>query len=246
MKGGSMTTPPNLAKLIGQSEFILQARVEKMGEATLSLVPVTKETAIVVVDQVLRRPPGLGGLSGRAITVQFKGKPTVSKGQNLLIFAQGWLYGTSIVLKEYGHVRASASLQRKVIETEQKLQKRVLRDRIVRAEVIVTGRVKEVRLLSHGREQSREEEAEWEEVVLEITSWEKPIQKKKAIRIVCPVQADRRFPHARIFHRTQEGIWMLRGVTGKIFQGKVYIAEDAPDFQPLEKLEMVRSLIQEV
>lgn len=240
-----MTTPPNLTSLIGQSEFIFEARVEKTGAATLPIVPITQETAIVIVDEVLRRPPGLGGLSGRAVTVQFKGRPSVSRGQNLLIFAQGWLYGTSIAVKEYGHFRASPSLQRKVIETEQRLQKRVLRERIVRAEVIVTGRVKEVRSLSH-REQSREEKAQWEEVVLEITSWEKPIQKKRPIRMVSPLKSNRRFPHARIFHQTQEGIWMLRGITEKTFQGKVYIAEDVHDFQPLEKLEMVRSLIQEV
>ena len=240
-----MTTPPNLARLIGQSEFIFQARVEKMGEATLPIVPVTQKTGIVVVNEVLRLPPGLGGLSGRAVTVQFKGRPSVSRGQNLLIFAQGWLYGASIALKEYGHFRASASLQRKVIETEQKLQKRLLRERIVRAEVIVTGRVKEVRSLSH-REQSRKEKAQWEEVVLEITSWEKPTPKRTAIRMVSPVKSNRRFPRARIIRPAQEGIWMLRGITAKTLQGKVYVAEDVHDFQPLEKLEMVRSLIQEV
>jgi len=233
---------PNLEKLVGQSEFIFQARVEKLGEATLPIVPVTKETAIVVVDEVLRRPPGLGDLSGRAVTVQFTGKPRVSKGQDLLIFAQGWLYGASIALKEYGHIRAGPSIRKQVIETEQRLQKRALRQRVRRAEIIVAGQVKEVRLLPLG-EESGEEDAEWGEAMLEIASWEKSPQQVKPIRVVYPARPNWRYRRARRFHRAQEGIWMLRSVAAKIFQDKAYIAEDVQDFQPLERLELVRALI---
>jgi hypothetical protein len=237
-----MVNIPNLEKLVGQSEYIFEATVDKLGEATLPIVPVTKETAVVLVTQLLRRPPGLGDFSGKTVTVQFTAKSRLSKRHKLLIFARGWLYGTSLALKESGHVRSTPSIWQQVIEAEQRLQERVLRQRVRRAEIIVTGEVSDVRLL-RDHEESGEKQPEWSEVLLEVASWEKTVQKEAAIRVVYPAHPHPGFPRARRFHRGQEGIWMLRSISVKVLQGRAYIAEDVQDFQPLERLERVRSLI---
>ncbi len=239
-----MSDRTNLERLAGQAELIFQGRVDRLGEATLPIVSATDATAVVMVEQILRRPPGLGDFSGNLITVQFATKPKPARRQELVIFARGWLYGTSMAVKECGHVRAHPSLLRRLIDIEHMLLERTLQQRVARAEVIVTGRVRDVRLLPADKESSGER-SEWGEVLLEVVSWEKAPRREKPIRVVCPVRPNRRFPRAPVFHRAQEGLWMLRRTRVELLKETVFMAQDPHDFQSLERLELVRRLIQE-
>jgi hypothetical protein len=235
----SPTTP--LEDLVASSEFIFQGKVDRLGAGTMPVVPANRSTGVVKVEKVLRRPPGLADFVGKSITVQFASRAKPRAKQRFMIFADGWLYGTSIAVKENGHVVADPSLPKKIADIAEASLERALRDRVARSQVIVSGRVEAVTVLPVHTEPGLPE-PEWAEVALEISSVEKG-PKRELPRMVCPARPTPDFPHAPVLRRGQEGIWILHRAKIKGIEGRLVIALDQLDFQPPERLELIRRLV---
>jgi hypothetical protein len=235
----SPTAP--LEDLVAGSEFIFQGKVDRLGAGTMPVVPANKSTGVVKVEKVLRRPPGLADFAGKSITVQFASRAKPQAKERFMIFADGWLYGTSIAVKENGHVAADPSLTKRIARITDALFERALRDRVARSQVIVSGRVEDVTDLQVQTEAGLPE-PEWAEVALEIASTEKG-PKREPPRVVCPARPTPDFAHAPVFRLGQEGIWILHRAKIKGIEGRLVMALDQLDFQPPERLELIRRLV---
>src|ERR1700730_2977228 len=67
------------------------------------------------VDEAFRASPsvGVGGLRGREVTMLLAGGAP-ALGDKLLVFANEWLYGTQIALREVAHHKATAQAEKEV------------------------------------------------------------------------------------------------------------------------------------
>ena len=60
--------PPKKAsveKLTEQAQFVFRGTVVERGAATLDQIPLTRDTLVVTVDEILEGPPVLAGFAGR-------------------------------------------------------------------------------------------------------------------------------------------------------------------------------------
>src|SRR5215218_1323929 len=112
-------------------------------------VPVTQNTAVVHVDQVLQAPPMLANRDGTDITVLLRDAQQVQEGQQATFFTNGWIYGEDIAVREVGHVERrvgderAAGLAALSPGTPENRTHR-LQQRLAEAEVVVLGMVSNI------------------------------------------------------------------------------------------------------
>jgi hypothetical protein len=165
-----------------QSGLVFSGTVQRENDATMTVVPADIGTAVVRVDRVLKAPPVLTGLVGRELTLLPAAGSSVTAGQQSVFFTRAWLYGDSLAVIEVGRLeqdigRLDAEMDEVsglIGEADRRDADDQVTERLRRAEMVVTGRVRETHPLQ--REQSgpvSEHDPEWWEATLEVSSTEK-------------------------------------------------------------------------
>jgi hypothetical protein len=250
-----MSTNPKVEELGREAKFIFKGTVKERGAATLPQVPVTSGTLIVTVDEIIESPEMLRAFAGQDITVQLGEGQRASVGQQRIFFTSGWIYGTSIAVVSLGLASPGAVSTGRAVAAVEAAPDRAIQERAARAELVVTGRVMEVREPERpDRAPITEHDAEWRQAVVQVDSVEKgalhdPGTGQVMVRFAS--SNDVKWRQAPKFDVDQEGVWMLgdtaaepalRAALGE--RPGEYVAIDADDFQPKEQAEHVRSLIE--
>src|SRR5690349_8468323 len=79
--------------------FVFKGTLKKLRGATMAIIPVDEQTAIVRVDEILTAPDAFAGYTGQEITVRLSGKGPYQAGQQLIFHTNSWLYGDSIAVQ---------------------------------------------------------------------------------------------------------------------------------------------------
>ncbi len=123
--------------------FVFAGVVERTGATTIDLVEPAKDTAVVRVEQVLRKPADFGQRKGSKVTVKL-GSPA-RKGQRAVFFTVGWISGKGLAVQELGRQPASdvAATKKRMEEVVQRQELAELRKRVGAATAVVVGKVVE-------------------------------------------------------------------------------------------------------
>jgi hypothetical protein len=97
----------DLAPLADSAAFVFTGSIARAGAATMPTVPVNAATVVVVVDDVVKAPPGLSSFAGREVTVQLL--QPLSAGR-YLFFADPLAVGGGLAVRERAHFDASAAV----------------------------------------------------------------------------------------------------------------------------------------
>src|SRR6266404_6222316 len=93
-------------KMAAQCTFIFKGTVSKVAAVTMKVVPVTKNTLVVRVDEVVEAPASLEDYKGQKITVELlqgkKGKK-VKVGEQYLFYSNGWVFGEGLAVQSIAH-----------------------------------------------------------------------------------------------------------------------------------------------
>src|SRR5580704_9410826 len=95
--------------LTQQSGFIFEAQLQQLGASTASGYPAAADTAVVLVNKILKSTPALEGYEGQQITVHLQSPVTLKAGQNAVFFTHGVHYGDGLVVGELGHAPGTAA-----------------------------------------------------------------------------------------------------------------------------------------
>jgi len=216
--------------LARQASFVFKGTVKKLKAATLPSVPVTDQTVIVRVDQVLQAPKLLSGYEGKDITVQLGKEKKLKEGEQAVFYTNSWLFGDSIAVQSVGHTEAGKSVtasfasESKSIKTK---EDRDLREHLADADVVVRGRVVSVGLpekaAARGAEKSAgkkgaktgstthvsEHSARWNEAIVDVQSVEKGRPSRKQISVRFAGSGDVAWAKAPKLEPGQEGVFIL-------------------------------------
>lgn len=227
-------------QLIQQSGLVFRGTVQKLKAATMSRVPVSDQTVVVRVDEVLQAPETLEGLTGTDVTVELGAGQSVQAGEEAIFYTNGWMFGESVAVRAVG-VRPVPRATRAVagmrgVEPPRNLRRRRVEERVSSADLVVTGRVRDVRLPADeaapqtatrsprrsagkraaggegGAEVRRrpisEHDPKWREAVVEVAGVEKGGEAKEVV-IRFPSSNDVRWYRAPKFEPGQEGVFIL-------------------------------------
>src|SRR5258708_1586624 len=93
----------NPAALAKQSSIIFSGTVSQLGAVSFAGVPQSPQTIVVRVDSVLKKPPAVSLKKGDNITVEVKDPSAFQQGAQATFYAEGWIFGSGVAVKELGH-----------------------------------------------------------------------------------------------------------------------------------------------
>ena len=238
---------PN-ADAVWLSPFIFTGQVRKRRAATLSLVDVSEFDAIIAVERVLRRPPGVVDFSGLEVTLRGDSAVELADGRTALFAADGWLYGESLALIEVTRMdERQGNAEQKIKQAEERAAVEALRARLRRANLVIVAVVEKTN--PRGDKELppvSEHDPLWWEAWLKVESVERGKVPRQP-RLLYPSSLDEYWYESPKFKPGDEGVFLLqrdqkeRGPSQYRVRG--YTALDPLDFQPRERLDELRRLL---
>lgn len=190
--------------LAGEAPFIFGGEIRREAATTKEERDEGAETASVTVDEVIRAPAGLTGLSGSVVTVRLL-RP-LSPGR-YIFFAEPWVVGKGLTVQERGHVESSSRSLERVNEAVQDSYMQLLRNRFEEATLVALGTLGEVRNLVEGA--GRPRGVPWAVAPLEIERVLKGPERQHRAMVVGPRYASRHLPIAPPLHPGLRAIFFL-------------------------------------
>lgn len=210
-------------------------------------VAVNRLTAVVLVEEIYRAGDAIRNVNGMRITVALR--QSAVEGRSYIFFTNVMLYGTSLAARETGRLAAAQNREsaRNVVNTAfQDKEDRLLRQRIMRAELVAAGRVLRTEPMPRDpRWPESEHDPKWWTAVVAVDSFVKGTGPRE-LTVVFPSSNDELWIDAPKFKSDQEGIWILQRDTKEkvapVYAVRGLTALDPTDFQPRASLEKVRRL----
>lgn len=139
------TATKGVDKLVEESAYVFKATVTQLNASNEPAVRPGPGLIVAHVDEAFRASPSVGvrGLRGRDVTILLSGGPP-ALGDKLLVFANEWLYGLQIALREVAHHKATAQAEKEVEEVVERLPIRHLEARLDGAMLVVEGEVESI------------------------------------------------------------------------------------------------------
>jgi hypothetical protein len=125
----------SISDLVQSSTFIFSGTVLELGASSVPSVSPNEKLITARLDKSLRTDPVLGDLRGKTITVAVGSSENFSPGQQVVFFANSWVHGRGIAVREVAHLDAGQT--DRVAAAVAELPQRHLLDRLQDAEVVV-------------------------------------------------------------------------------------------------------------
>jgi hypothetical protein len=199
-------TDATVSELVPRANYVFRCRVLELGASNLGTVPVEDRMGIVQVEDVVIAPANVGDLTGERVTVYFTTTRNLKRGQHLTVAASSWHYGEHIgVVEEARFTEPVDRVRDAFLDARLRLQEELVEARVVHAELIVGGRVLEIRRA----EREETDEPEWWEAEVRVDRVHKGRPPEEHVRVWFPIGGEREWDDAPKFFAGQEGIWLL-------------------------------------
>ncbi len=244
LSGCPRHAPMSLRAPTEQSDFIFKGTVLKVGDSNLPQVPASPSTATVRVDQMIDGPESLGDHSGKEVTIELREPAAVKEGRSFVFFTHIGLFGRTLGLREVEHRPGDlnpAELRKQVAAVRSQIRDDRLAERIKTADLVVLGRVAEIKPLERREPIESEHDPEWRVATIQVESSVKG-QPDKTLRIVYPASRDVAWFRAPKPVVGREAIWILRRRKLPSVPEEAFTAFEPEDVLDRSQLERVRRL----
>jgi hypothetical protein len=214
----------NHVALVKQASIIFAGTVSQLGATSFAGVPKSPNTIVVRVDSILKKPTAVSLKKGDNVTVEVKDPAAFQDGTQATFYADGWIFGSGVAVKELGHEilpsgassAAAVTGEKAYVQAQGEISEQELQDRIASADFVVAGRIAEVRPWTVPKSAAvprhiTEHDPDWQEAVLEVQSVIKGTKVKKNKMIVrFPGCIDVAWARSPKFQKHQQGIFFLK------------------------------------
>jgi hypothetical protein len=260
VSGGVSPASGNFERSAQAAEFVFVGAVQRVGASDIPTIPASDATAVVAVEEVLHAPDALVGFGGQEVTVRLAAPGSVSEGQRATFFTTVLAFADGLGLAELEHHPAEeevGALAGRVTDARASATEQRMQDHVARADVIVSGRVADVRppsaasVLASGTEAPvSEHDPQWMEAVLAVDSVVKGTQPAGETVVLFPASTDVAWARAPKFQVGHEGVYLLHSqeptpeLSPRLRAGgpAVFMALDPLDVRPSEEIDHVRQL----
>jgi len=252
--------------LTRQSSIIFSGTVSQLAATSFADVPKSAQTIVVKVDSIAKKPAAVSLKKGDSVTVEVKDASSFQQGTHATFYADGWIFGSGVAVKELGHELGAAAPVQAAGEgkpSEQgkgEISDQELMDRMKTSDFIVVGRVTDVHKWNVPKPKSgapsrvTEHDPDWHEAVVEVQSVLKG-GKVKGNKVIVrfPNRNDVAWVSSPKFAKNQRGIFCLNrdqstGAPTTTMGGQqvnVYTCLGHGDALPISEEARVRSLLKD-
>jgi len=241
----SMAQTP--ATLIRSSQYIFQGTVEEPGASNVKLLPASERTAVVRVNSMLRAPKGMN-FSSRDITLYLLSDSAVKPGESAVFFANGWLYGENVAMREVGRLPAASAQELKttISQVDAQVADEALLVRMREADLVIQGRVLTTNVVRGEDRKPSEHSTGWalaEVQVAAVLKGQAP-GGAKTVPVYFPTSTDEVWYLSPKFSTGQEGTFILSAAPAKRNHLEGYTALGSLDFLTGKDTERAKALAQ--
>jgi len=238
-----------LLRLVEGAGFIFRGKVVGHGAGQQRAVSGAEDHGVTVaVGEILRSTDVLKGLAGAEVTLIGERSSDVKEGSSYVFFTTCLSLGQDAVLRDLGHLEASAGTVRETVEAVRIAEDRPLQRRVAGAELIVNGRVASSHHLARPSIPRSEHDADWWIAHVTVRGVIKGPKAGKEIEVLFANSDDLAWYKSPKLHEGASGIFILRRVDPKEvpedLDRATYQATDPLDFLPAERLPEVERAIE--
>jgi hypothetical protein len=244
-----MPKPRDSGELEREATFVFRGTVRKLRASTIPSLPLTTETAIVMVDEILRGPDAFSAYAEQEITIQSDDPLGLEKGQRAIFHTSSVIVGQSLAVRV---LRWEPDISQRRGREEHSWDDSAadLREQVVKADLVVIGRVLSVSEPEVARARGRkhlappisEHDPLWHEAIVEVGEVAKGRAPRRQIVIRFPQSSDVRWYDSPKLEPGQEGIFLLQR-TASPGGRQIYTVRGAGAFQPLAARARIESLV---
>jgi hypothetical protein len=213
-------------EMVKKASIIFVGTVVKLKAVSFSAVPLSGKTAVVRVERVIEKPATVTLTEGQEVTVDLKDPTKIKEGNRATFYAEGWILGQGVAVREVGHdletltaTRAPGEAETKVAQARQQLSDADLKARVKGADMVVVGRVSSIRkaaIAAGGKTRITEHDPDWQEATIKVESSMKGSRGGDEVVLRFPGSNDVMFRNHPKFKADQEGVFIMKkdAVTG--------------------------------
>jgi len=132
------------------AEFVFRGTVRQLGASNLDVLNASDLTAVVHIEELLYSPAQFEHLVDNDVTVELRDEPpTLGEGDEAIFYTQSWLFGETLAVTEVSHEpvppEAADAQVGRATGAWATWDERRIRERAAQADVILSGRVTDVR-----------------------------------------------------------------------------------------------------
>jgi hypothetical protein len=246
------------ANLMKQSSVIVVGTITKLGSATFPDVPISHNTSIIKIEQVLQKPAAISISAGDEITLELQSGTNV--GARATFYADGWILGKGIALREIGRTPLAATTDtaqqtqtRKTFhETRRQIIEANIRARIDSADIVALGKVISIQPSTpEAHKRITEHEPNWQDAVVKVSKGLKGVADGAEVVVRFPASMDVAFYGMPKFNKGDERVMVLRtdtrsGLLKAMVAGKevnAYMIEKPSDVLEKERWQQVMEIM---
>jgi hypothetical protein len=248
--------------------LVFEGTVKSVGTSNVLSVPAHNKTAIVEVNHVRHAPRAMAGLAGQEITVLQAPGEKLKAEDHFIFYANSLVFADNLAVQSVGHdVLNALEVHARLMAADPVVTR--LRERVDRAQAVVSGRVLDVRPVPEPTIRLAassatgptppisEHDPLWEEAVVEVQEVQKGDPPSQVV-VRFPSSTDVHWYQSPKFVKGQTGTWLLHNelptadaaafsarstaVRGARQQRPVYTVVDANDYFPPSMTSMVSAI----
>jgi hypothetical protein len=209
--------------------------------------------AVRVLDVLYVKPPASVKAGDTVIVAPYgDAREPIAPGTRAVFYANGWIYGKHLSVREIGRTpleRSTARTKREIAEAKTEAENDRIVERIAAAELVIAGKVRSVRPFDEAnrRVPISEHAADWRLAEIAVAKRYKG-QSETTVLVAFPASRDVMWAESPKFKEGQEGIWILQRPRNleQIFssaKAPVFTAIAARDFRPKSDADRIVRLL---
>ena len=227
---------------LSKFSYVFRGTVRRLNASNEPTIRPSPNQVIVHVDETFRASPSVGvaGLQGREVTLLLAaGAPRL--GDRLLVFANDWVYGVQIALREVRHFEATEQREREISEAINQLPARHLRVRLEGAALVIEGEVERIEP-SPIQDGERLRSPYYQLAIVRVASKLKG-ECGEHVNVLFPTNPAPPWRTAPRLKEHESALFILRHETELKAPPEFFTALDPADVRPREELSRIRTLL---
>jgi hypothetical protein len=239
---------PEMAVYAPLSDFIFKGTVKVLHTSTINAKE-PESLGVVKVTDIITSHGSMSNLKGKDITVKFNTISNVNIGDDIILFSNAYVLGSEVAVAEVSRLKSDepkysvATLTASAQDAMKHYQDDQLKERLAKSEVVISGQITAVNLLTLEHKADSEHDPMWTEATVHVAETMKG-KADKTITFVFPASTDVAWYRAPKFKQGDQGVFLLRKGQPKSELRERYAIIDKEDFyKDKESISRIRSFI---
>lgn len=234
-------------ELYMKTDYIFKGEVVQVHESNLPIVKKSEDTYVVKVNKVLKVSDGHEDFEGNEITVVIDSEKhgSIKTGENHVFLTKTWLFGETlaVIANQIDPVDREEEISKEIVEYQEKFENDLLEQRLAKTELVINGKVAEVRDFKNQGTRISEHAPMWKTALIAIDEVVKGDSTSQTVLVYFSTSKDVHWYDSPKLEKEKRGIFLLNRKDEYEGLKNVFVLTDKRDFLQESELENIKFIL---